>query len=96
MLLTAKQITLGSFRQNFKNLCQDKTTTGLESLYELPFSDGRGRVLYTFGVKHKTVDKYTMQAQGGANGPLPLCFTIMIRMIFVVILPVCPITGTEV
>ena len=73
-VINSKTSTLGSFEQNFKNLCQDKTTTGLESLYELPFSDGRGRVLYTFGVKHKTVDKYTMQAQGGANGPLPTLF----------------------
>ncbi|MCE5332854.1 MAG: RagB/SusD family nutrient uptake outer membrane protein [Bacteroidales bacterium] len=73
-VINSKTCELGSFEQNFKNLCQDKTVAGLESLYELPFSDGRGRVLYTFGVKHTTVDKYTQQAQGGTNGPLPTLF----------------------
>lgn len=65
---------LGTFEQNFRNLCQDNVTAGQESLYEIPFADGRGRVLYTFGVKHTTTDKYTSQAQGGANGPLPIVF----------------------
>lgn len=73
-VIDSKTSELGSFVQNFKNLCQDKTTAGLESLYELPFSDGRGRVIYTFGVKHTTTDKYTQQAQGGVNGPLPTLF----------------------
>ncbi|MDD2797249.1 MAG: RagB/SusD family nutrient uptake outer membrane protein [Bacteroidales bacterium] len=73
-VIESKTCALGTFKQNFLNLCQDKTTAGLESLYELPFSDGRGRVLYTFGVKHTTTDKYTQQAQGGANGPVPTVF----------------------
>lgn len=73
-VIDSKTSQLGSFIQNFKNLCEDKTTAGLESLYELPFSDGRGRVIYTFGVKHTTTDKYTQQAQGGVNGPLPTLF----------------------
>lgn len=63
--------TLGEFEANFKNLCLENTKAGLESLYEIPFSDGRGRVLYTFGVKHNEKDQYTQQAQGGVNGPLP-------------------------
>ena len=65
---------LGTFEQNFRNLCEDNVTAGLESLYEIPFSAGRGRVLYTLGIKHKTKDQYTQQAQGGANGPLPTLF----------------------
>ena len=65
---------LGSFKNNFMNLCKDNVTAGLESLFEIPFSDGRGRVLYTFGLRHTTVDKYTQQAQGGVNGPLPTLF----------------------
>jgi hypothetical protein len=73
-VINSKTSELGGFEQNFKNLCQDKVAAGNESLYELPFSDGRGRVLYTFGVRHTTVDKYTQQAQGGANGPLPTLF----------------------
>lgn len=73
-VIDSKTAVLGDFQQNFKNLCQDKVTAGNESLYELPFSDGRGRVLYTFGVRHTTTDKYTQQAQGGTNGPLPTLF----------------------
>jgi hypothetical protein len=65
---------LGAFIDNFKKLCQDNITAGGESLYELPYADGRGRVLYTFGVKHNGKDQYTEQAQGGVNGPLPNLF----------------------
>lgn len=73
-VIESKTCKLGTFEQNFRNLCQDNVTAGLESLYEIPFSDGRGRVLYTFGVKHTTTDKYTQQAQGGQNGPLPYVY----------------------
>lgn len=66
--------TLGTFDENFKRLCKDDVTAGKESLWEIPFSDGRGRVLYTFGVKHNSKDQYTEQAQGGVNGPLPYLF----------------------
>ncbi len=62
---------LGTFEENFRRLCEENTAAGRESIYELPFSDGRGRVLYTLGVLHKTVDKYTQQPRGGVNGPLP-------------------------
>ena len=63
-----------AYIDNFKALCQDNVTAGKESLWEIPFSDGRGRVLYTFGVKHLAKDQYTGQAQGGVNGPLPSLF----------------------
>ncbi|MGL4519112.1 MAG: RagB/SusD family nutrient uptake outer membrane protein [Phocaeicola sp.] len=66
--------TLGSFYDNFSKLCKDDVTAGGESIWEIPFSAGRGRVLYTFGVKHQSVDQYTQQAQGGTNGPLPYLF----------------------
>ncbi len=63
--------TLGTFEENFRLLCQDDVTAGKESLWEIPFSDGRGRVLYTFGVEHSHADQYTAQNKGGVNGPLP-------------------------
>ena len=66
--------TLGSFEQNFKNLCKDIVTAGGESIWEIPFSTGRGRVLYTWGIKHNAKDQYTQQAQGGVNGPTPFLF----------------------
>lgn len=66
--------TLGSFEENFKKLCQDNVAAGGESLWEIPFSSGRGRVVYTFGIKHQAADQYTSQAQGGVNGPLPYLY----------------------
>ena len=66
--------TLGSFKENFDNLCKDITTAGKESLWEIPFSEGRGRVLYTWGVRHQVADQYTHQPRGGVNGPLPTLF----------------------
>lgn len=67
---------LGTFKQNFMSLCKDDVTAGHESLYELPFKNSpeRGRVLYTFGVRHTTADKYTQQPKGGVNGPLPTLY----------------------
>jgi len=73
-VINSKKCTLGSFKENFVNLCKDKTVAGGESLYELPFSETRGRVLYTFGIKHQEKDQYTQQAQGGATGPVPTLF----------------------
>lgn len=65
---------LGSFKENFTKLCQDNVTAGGESIWEIPFSDGRGRVLYTWGVKHAKADQYTKQPQGGVNGPAPYLY----------------------
>lgn len=65
---------LGNFKDNFTKLCQDNVTAGDESLWEIPFSSGRGRVLYTFGVRHQAKDQYTSQPQGGVNGPMPYLY----------------------
>lgn len=65
---------LGTFKENFTKLCQDNVTAGGESLWEIPFSDGRGRVLYTWGLKHQSKDQYTQQPQGGVNGPMPYLY----------------------
>ena len=62
------------FKDNFTNLCRDVVTAGQESIWEIPFSEGRGRVLYTLGVEHQAKDKYTQQNKGGVNGPLPTLF----------------------
>jgi hypothetical protein len=65
---------LGSFKENFTKLCEDNVTAGGESLWEIPFSAGRGRVLYTFGIKHNAADQYTKQNQGGYVGPTPTLY----------------------
>jgi hypothetical protein len=73
-IINAGYNKLGSFEENFKKLCQDNVTAGGESIWEIPFSAGRGRVLYTWGIKHQAKDQYTQQAQGGANGPIAYLF----------------------
>lgn len=79
-VINSNKNTLGEFEDNFKNLCKDGTdgsaapAANLESLWEIPFAAGRGRVLYTWGVKHQVNDQYTKQAQGGVNGPMPYLF----------------------
>ena len=73
-IINAGYNKLGSFKENFTKLCQDNVTAGGESIWEIPFSDGRGRVLYTWGVKHASKDQYTQQNQGGVNGPAPYLY----------------------
>ena len=73
-IINAGYNKLGSFKENFTKLCQDNVTAGGESIWEIPFSDGRGRVLYTWGVKHSKADQYTKQPQGGVNGPTPYLY----------------------
>lgn len=73
-IINKRSNTLGNFKDNFLKLCKDNVTAGGESLWEIPFSDGRGRVLYTWGVKHNANDQYTKQAQGGVNGPIPYLY----------------------
>jgi hypothetical protein len=62
------------FRKNCQDLTVDPDPAGGESLWEIPFAQGRGRLLYTYGVRHLSVDQYTGQAQGGVYGPLPFVY----------------------
>jgi hypothetical protein len=62
------------FEEVFKTLCRESGAAGLESMWEIPFSEGRGRVIFDLGVKHMTVDKYTGQNKGGTNGPNPTMY----------------------
>ena len=70
---TAKLET--TFETLWRKNCKDQVVAvdpaGFESLWEIPFAQGRGRHLYTYGVKHNSTDQYTGQAQGGQYGPLP-------------------------
>ncbi|MFV0268013.1 MAG: RagB/SusD family nutrient uptake outer membrane protein [Draconibacterium sp.] len=63
-----------SFETVFKNNCNDVVAAGGETLWEIPFSDGRGRMLFTFAIRHNSVDQYTGQARGGQAGPTPTVF----------------------
>jgi len=63
-----------SFETVFKKNNQDNVDAGGEGLWEIPFSDGRGRVLFTFAIRHVSVDQYTGQARGGSAGPVSHVF----------------------
>lgn len=63
-----------SFETFWKKYNQENITAGGESLWELPFSDGRGRMLFSFAVRHTSVDQFTGQGKGGTAGPLPFVF----------------------
>ncbi|MDR3366025.1 MAG: RagB/SusD family nutrient uptake outer membrane protein [Prevotellaceae bacterium] len=64
----------GGFEACFKAVHAETYVAGNEVLWELPFSEGRGRVIFNLGVKHTTTDKYTGQAKGGDDGPNPVMF----------------------
>lgn len=65
-----------SFEGLWKKYNQEDTNAGGESLWELPFADGRGRMLFTFAVKHTSVDQFQANGanRGGVSGPLPHIF----------------------
>lgn len=63
-----------SFETFWKNYNEEVLTAGRESLWEIPFADGRGRVLFSFAVRHRGVDQHTGQPRGGIAGPLPTVY----------------------
>lgn len=67
--------TLGGFKQTFVDLMEEKLTAGRESLWEIPFSPSRGRVMFDWAVPHETSDDYTVLCKkGGYDGPTPIAF----------------------
>ena len=71
---SGKALLEPTFEDVFKALHEEKYVAGREILWEIPFAEGRGRVIFDLGVKHTNVDKYTGQAKGGTNGPNPIMF----------------------
>ncbi|WP_238387918.1 RagB/SusD family nutrient uptake outer membrane protein [Pararcticibacter amylolyticus] len=68
-IINSGSLRLLGFEEVFRTLNQETGKAGLESMWEIPFSEGRGRVTFDLGVKHTTKDKYTQQNKGGTNGP---------------------------
>lgn len=67
-----------SFESIWRNLCQEDLTAGNESIYEMPFSSGRGRVVYSWGTRHTNdsknapsalYDQWTQLMAGGRGAP---------------------------
>ena len=65
-----------SFETFWRKYNQEVLTAGGESLWELPFASGRGRMLYTFAVRHTSIDQFqeSGSSRGGVAGPLPYVF----------------------
>lgn len=63
-----------SFENFWRKYNSEDTNAGGESLWEIPFADGRGRVLFSFAVPHNTVDQFTGQPRGGNAGPTPTIY----------------------
>lgn len=61
-----------SFEGFWRRYNGENTTAGGESLWEIPFADGRGRVLFSFAVRHRSADQFTAQPRGGTAGPTPI------------------------
>ena len=62
---------------NNKGISGDVINAGSESLFEVGYSDGpvvRGRIMYTFGLKHNNEDDITTMKQGSQVGPTPNFF----------------------
>jgi len=65
-----------TFEGLWRKYNQEDINAGGESLWELPFADGRGRVLFTFAVKHTSIDQFQANGsnRGGVSGPVPTVF----------------------
>ncbi|MGO4772330.1 RagB/SusD family nutrient uptake outer membrane protein [Flavobacterium sp. W22_SRS_FK3] len=66
-----------SFEGFWKNVNQDYIAAGGESLWEIPFAEGRGRMLYSFAVRNLSPNQFQANgtsSNGGSAGPLPTVF----------------------
>jgi len=64
-----------SFEAVFRAVHNETYIAGDENLWEMPFAEGRGRVIYDLGITHTTADKYTGAVnRGGSDGPNPIMF----------------------
>ncbi|MHC1730707.1 MAG: RagB/SusD family nutrient uptake outer membrane protein [Bacteroidales bacterium] len=74
VITSGKASLESSFERFWRKVCEENITAGGESLWEIPFADGRGRMAFTFAVRHASADQYTEQPRGGDYGPLPNVF----------------------
>ncbi len=71
-IIDSKKLRLLGFEEVFRKLNEESGAAGLESMWEIPFSEGRGRVIFDLGVRHLKTNQYTGQNRGGADGPNPI------------------------
>ncbi len=65
-----------SFEDLWRKYNQDVVSAGGESLWEIPFANGRGRMLFTFAVRQTNNNQHHANGnnRGGIAGPLPHIF----------------------
>ena len=65
-----------TFEGFWKRYGQENFAAGGESLWEIPFGENRGRIFYTFAVKHDVIDQFQgmRNSNGGTAGPLPFVY----------------------
>lgn len=65
-----------SFEAFWKSYNAENITAGGESLWEIPFAAGRGRMLFSFAVRQTTNNQFHENGsnRGGTAGPLPFVF----------------------
>ncbi|RZK48909.1 MAG: RagB/SusD family nutrient uptake outer membrane protein [Pedobacter sp.] len=71
-IIASGKLRLLGFEEVFRKLNEESGAAGLESMWEIPFSEGRGRVIFDLGVRHLKTNQYTGQNRGGTNGPNPI------------------------
>jgi hypothetical protein len=62
------------YEEFWKTFCFESHKAGMEELYSIPFSDGRGRVLFDLGVPHNN-DKY-VEGQADKGGSILIMPTL--------------------
>lgn len=73
-IINSGTVRLLGFQEVWKTFAAETNRAGLESLWEIPFSEGRGRVIFDLGVRHEVTSDYTGQNRGGTVGPNPLMY----------------------
>ncbi len=71
-IINSNKLKLLGFEEVFRKFNEESNVAGLESIWEIPFSEGRGRVIFDLGVRHLRTNQYTGQNRGGADGPNPI------------------------
>lgn len=71
-IINSGELRLLGFEEIFRKFHDETHTAGLESMWEIPFSENRGRVIFDLGVNHAKTDRFTGQNRGGTDGPNPI------------------------
>lgn len=71
-IIESGTVRLLGFEELFRRFNAENLAAGGESIWEIPFAGGRGRVIFDLGVRHIKTNQYTGQNRGGSVGPNPI------------------------